>query len=1282
MVERIPSTYTEKPTPRGGLIASPDSSHVTVMGSTKPLGVRENFQKNPVVDFSKSLDTKTKKAITGELRRQYLALQQDLNKTKKENGFIGKSWDWIKNTTGWGQGSDKTQKDLDALKGQINELEKHPENLGKAYKNITGKDLNAKELERFKKGEIALKAKETVDSYKEGQKASVETVADLTAGIVSFGAYTVAALGLAAAPFTGGASLVITAGAVAVATGAGAAIKMGIKYADTTSGGREYDSAGYDAITGGVNGLLAPITAGIGGAVSKTLAARFGLQVVKEGAEVVAEQGVKEVAVQTVKTGGKSLIEFGNKYTGGNLFTRGLTYTAESVTIGATSGAPDAYVRNGLTTGHWFDENAAVATGQGLMSGALTGLLMDGGFRVAGKAGKKISGFLFKGKTEVVADATASAVEHNAPKIVEPNPHESIIHNETHITEAELHNEIELPKIRNEQDLENHLKTLKNEDGSSRFDSDDINEIVEHGHPHTFSLIETMTKLKNKNGSPEFTNRDITYLSYQTKYLPKKSIELLEKFIQLKDKNGDRLPYDRIYSHIKSYTYAQIEPPQFKLDLAKKLIKLDFTSFGIMDIVRVTDTPEQFQLAIKSISLTDNNGNARLASYEIKKILSNWKPEYQAVKLENLSTDEKLAFFYITAHAQELLRPDFNVKNLSVKEKILLFRELSGLKTADGLKFDGETLPIFNLLREHGSIQNLSQYVMSSLRESVKPIPVSQKSIGTMFERFANIKNTLGRADLDKYVNGLPLQYSRQQFISDFKTSIAGLNKDEQLAVTKYFEFEFGGENGSDIIKFPRNNEMKPNYSDKVNQAIEKIRNNVINFTTKNQVIIPDNPELAKTLNSIIEALPEFTSIIGKKQHGTHKYSVDVHILKVLQESINSPEFEKLSQNDQTILKLSALLHDISKAEGIVDEGLMGEGHAVESALYTRNIIEKLNLPSDMRERIFNLVENHHWLGDLAQNKLTSEEVAVLFRNPEDFSIAKILADADLKGVSPEFYQAHKSALSSDKINEVERTLEKIYSSGIPIFQTKLPFNQDKLPMVELNGHHYKVIDLTHSDVNLETIGFAQGTSKQNIRFMTHFMGNNDTNSPQTLWTLSDDANRGCLSTSILSLENKRTYQYRADGIIVETPNTNLAQAYNHNIGSGYEKDFNEFSSLILRGDSVGRKYIPEQIKQYLGLNDSEYAEFFRKIANVKDLSEIQDINIDGKILKANVIADALSKSRDSLFTDIETHNEIVMYNPKMKAFICKRNSLSEVPQHILDFAQKHDLPIVLFGEN
>ncbi|MEI8128409.1 MAG: hypothetical protein WCG95_02220, partial [bacterium] len=387
MVEKIQPKYTEKPQLQSGSINKPNDkgSNVVLIGAKKPLGVRENFQKNPVVDFSKSLDEKTKKTINDELKRQYLALQKDLDKTKKENGFIGKSWDWIKNTTGLGQGSDKTQKDLDALKKQLDELEKHPENLGKAYKNITGKDLNAKELEKFKKGEITLKAKETVDSYKEGQKASVDVVADLVSGVVSFGAYTVAAAGLVAAPFTGGSSLLITAGAIAVAAGAGAAIKMGIKYADATSGGREYDSAGYDAVTGGVNGLLAPITAGIGGAVGKTVATRLGVQVVKEGAEVVAEQGVKEVAVQTVQTGGKSLMEFGKKYTGGNLFERGLTYTAESATIGATSGAPDAYVRNGLTTGHWFDENAAEATGQGLMSGALTGPLMDVGFRVAGK---------------------------------------------------------------------------------------------------------------------------------------------------------------------------------------------------------------------------------------------------------------------------------------------------------------------------------------------------------------------------------------------------------------------------------------------------------------------------------------------------------------------------------------------------------------------------------------------------------------------------------------------------------------------------------------------------------------------------------------------------------------------------------------------------------------------------------------------------------------------------------------------------------------------------------
>ena len=135
MVEKIQPNYTEKPKLQSGSTNKPDDngSNVVLIGTTKPLGVREDFQKNPVVDFSKSLDTKTKKAITGELRRQYLALQKNLDKTKKENGFIGKSWDWFKNITDLGQGSDKTQKDLDSLKKELDELEKHPENLGKAW---------------------------------------------------------------------------------------------------------------------------------------------------------------------------------------------------------------------------------------------------------------------------------------------------------------------------------------------------------------------------------------------------------------------------------------------------------------------------------------------------------------------------------------------------------------------------------------------------------------------------------------------------------------------------------------------------------------------------------------------------------------------------------------------------------------------------------------------------------------------------------------------------------------------------------------------------------------------------------------------------------------------------------------------------------------------------------------------------------------------------------------------------------------------------------------------
>ena len=72
--------------------------------------------------------------------------ERKLNEVKDNNGVIAKGWDWIKNKTGIGAGSDKIQKQIDELREEIAGLKEHPEKLAEVYKDITGNELNEEEL--------------------------------------------------------------------------------------------------------------------------------------------------------------------------------------------------------------------------------------------------------------------------------------------------------------------------------------------------------------------------------------------------------------------------------------------------------------------------------------------------------------------------------------------------------------------------------------------------------------------------------------------------------------------------------------------------------------------------------------------------------------------------------------------------------------------------------------------------------------------------------------------------------------------------------------------------------------------------------------------------------------------------------------------------------------------------------------------------------------------------------------------------------------------------------
>lgn len=333
----------------------------------------------------KSKPLKAKSPSLGQLDQNIAKLnnqEKKLNKIKKEQGFIGKGWDWFKNKTGIGDSSNKAQMQINAERDMLKQLRQPNAKIDqKQFEKITGQKYTKANLEKFKKGEFS-HASQKVAGYQEGQEMAVDVVADVAAGATSFTIYT---LSIAAAPFTGGGSIAL---GVALAAGTGALVKTGVKYADAVSGGRKYtlNDAKKDASTGAVSGLLAPITAGAGGAIGKTVATKLGLQTIKTVGKEIGEDVVENGFKQTLKTSMMSPGAF--KYVGEGAGKKIFAYGSEVVTDGVLNGGIDNGFRPAINGGSLSD--VAKATGEGALFAPLVGLGMKGtGFAISRGFGKK-----------------------------------------------------------------------------------------------------------------------------------------------------------------------------------------------------------------------------------------------------------------------------------------------------------------------------------------------------------------------------------------------------------------------------------------------------------------------------------------------------------------------------------------------------------------------------------------------------------------------------------------------------------------------------------------------------------------------------------------------------------------------------------------------------------------------------------------------------------------------------------------------------------------------------
>ncbi len=178
--------------------------------------------------------------------------------------------------------------------------------------------------------------------------------------------------------------------------------------------------------------------------------------------------------------------------------------------------------------------------------------------------------------------------------------------------------------------------------------------------------------------------------------------------------------------------------------------------------------------------------------------------------------------------------------------------------------------------------------------------------------------------------------------------------------------------------------------------------------------------------------IPAFGRIVGQMQHDLfHVYTVDEHILKVVRNlrRFTAPEYaqeiplcSKLMGEfaRPEVLYIAGLFHDIAKGRG-GDHSQLGKKDA-------RAFCSLHQLSRDDTDLIVWLVEHHLTLSTTAQKQdLSDPEVIANFagkiKNDRYLVALYLLTVADIRGTSPEIWNAWKARLMEDLFHKTRRYL-------------------------------------------------------------------------------------------------------------------------------------------------------------------------------------------------------------------------------------------------------------------
>ncbi|MCI5824860.1 MAG: HD domain-containing protein [Candidatus Gastranaerophilales bacterium] len=438
--------------------------------------------------------------------------------------------------------------------------------------------------------------------------------------------------------------------------------------------------------------------------------------------------------------------------------------------------------------------------------------------------------------------------------------------------------------------------------------------------------------------------------------------------------------------------------------------------------------------------------------------------------------------------------------------------------------------------------------------------------------------------------------------------------------------------------------------------TFNKVPNEENTYTIGDVKISGVNDKTKSTLEFIFKAIPELVVLLGVNQGG-HNFDIGKHILAVGKEVVKNDKFQNLSQNNQKLVLIAALMHDIAKIDGGLDVS-----HPQRESQYAYNILNDV-LSDDDKTTVANLIFNHHFGASMANVENNTPKMYTLAyeckdKNPEFLNMLEILSKADLLG-DDESYKIRTGEYLKQipkligalkkKIKKVDGILAKLKDTLklTPFPQKTLASTEDGQIAMQKCKELGIVGEFKSGDITIDKIDFAKmkglspdeqkkylsllgfNTSYNKLEFLIHTIEGKKSIEGVDYLT-SQFKSDATLSTSIITMANTAIYGGRKYGFIMEPDKTKVLSAAPSNMNSGFFKRRNQSGQFI-------REY----------KTDEDY--------------------------------DALSKYiQDSRLKAQDKHSEAVTIDNEVAAIFVKEGCEDKIPKELVEFAYKRHLPLII----